>query len=59
MSDMNASQFNEIWLTAMDALIQNRLAGLDYDKTIKAKIIKDKGNGLYMVEQDGVIKFDA
>jgi hypothetical protein len=41
MSDMNASQFNEIWLTAMDALIQNRLAGLDYDKTIKAKIIKD------------------
>ena len=59
MSEMNASQFNEIWLTAMDALVQNRLAGLDYDKTIKAKIIKDKGNGLYLVEQDGVIKFDA
>lgn len=59
MADISSSQLNEIWLTAMDALIYSRLEKLDYDKTIKATVVKDRGNGIYTVEQDGVIKFDA
>lgn len=59
MSEMSSSQLNEIWLTAMDALIYNRLSNLEYDRTIKATILKNKGNGIYQVEQEGVVKFDA
>ena len=59
MPSISSNELNEIWLQAMDTLIQQRLSGLDYDKTYKGKVLKDKGNGLYLIEQDGVIKFDA
>ena len=59
MSEISSSQLNEIWLTAMDSLIQSRLSGLSYDKTSKCIIKQDKGNGIYLVEQDNSAKFDA
>lgn len=59
MFEMNSSQLNEIWLMAMDTLLHSRLEKLDYDKTVKGVIIQDRGHGVYLIEQDGVIKFDA
>ena len=59
MSEISSSQLNEIWLTAMDSLVQSRLSGLSYDKTNKCVIKQNKGNGIYLVEQDNNTKFDA
>ena len=43
----------------MSLLIDYRLQGLNFDKTVKCQILTDKGNGTYLVQESDVIKYDA
>ena len=54
-----SKDYNEIWLESMSLLIDHRLQGLEYDKTVKCQVIADKGNGTYLVQENDSIKYDA
>lgn len=43
----------------MSLLIDHRLQGLNFDKTVKCKIITDKGNGTYLVQESDTVKYEA
>ena len=51
---------NDAIIHAIDIMVNQRIAGLDYDKTVICKIINDEDsmNGHYVVN-DGSISFDA
>jgi hypothetical protein len=54
-----SKDYNEIWLESMSLLIDHRLQGLNFDKTVKCKIITDKGNGTYLVQESDTVKYEA
>lgn len=43
----------------MSLLIDHRLQGLSFDKTVKCKVITDKGNGTYLVQESDTVKYEA
>lgn len=51
--------YNEILLQAIDTVIETRLQGLQYDKTVKAQIVEDLGNGAYTVSENSSVKYEA
>lgn len=55
----NEKDYNEILLQAMDTLIQHRLQGLEFDRTVKCQIIQDKGQGVFIVKENDSVQYEA
>lgn len=51
--------YNEILLQAIDTVVGSRLQGLLFDKTVKAQIVEDLGNGTYRVKENDAVKYLA
>lgn len=51
--------YNEILLQAVDTVIEARLKGLQYDKTVKCQVVESLGNGAYTVCENDSVKYDA
>lgn len=51
--------YNEILLQAVDTVIEARLKGLQYDKTVKCQVVENLGNGAYTVCENDSVKYDA
>jgi hypothetical protein len=57
---LQSQDYAEILFLSVDALLENRLQDIAFDKTIVCEIIDDtnKGNGVYIVS-DGSLTFEA